>query len=82
MQPHLTPRPLSRLTWSYLLPQCVQLPKLCESGKAGRTREYQFRELAYEVIPATRVQDSDFTPEPELVSLRSGLSRRSDHRAP
>jgi DNA-directed RNA polymerase specialized sigma24 family protein len=35
------------------------------------TREYQFRELTYEVIPANRVQESDFTPEPELLSRRS-----------
>jgi DNA-directed RNA polymerase specialized sigma24 family protein len=37
-------------------------------------REYQFKELTYEMIPANRVQDSDFTPEPELFSLRSGLA--------
>ena len=38
------------------------------------TREYRFRELKYEVVPANQVQSSDFDPDPELSSLRSGLS--------
>lgn len=37
------------------------------------TREYRFRELKYEVVPANQVQNSDFDPGPELSSLRSGL---------
>jgi hypothetical protein len=37
------------------------------------TREYWFRELKYEVVPANQVQNSDFDPDPDLSSLRSGL---------
>jgi DNA-directed RNA polymerase specialized sigma24 family protein len=37
------------------------------------TREYRFKELTYEVKSPSQVQESDFDPSPELVSLRSGL---------
>jgi DNA-directed RNA polymerase specialized sigma24 family protein len=43
------------------------------------TREYRFKELKYEVVPANQVRNSDFDPDPELSSLRSGLpSTRPD----
>jgi RNA polymerase sigma factor (sigma-70 family) len=42
--------------------------------EATYTHEYRFRTLTYEVIPPSRVQDSDFAPDHTLVSLRSGLS--------
>jgi DNA-directed RNA polymerase specialized sigma24 family protein len=35
-------------------------------------REYRFAELKYEVVPANRVENSDFDPDSELSSLRSG----------
>jgi DNA-directed RNA polymerase specialized sigma24 family protein len=41
--------------------------------KGRETREYRFKELKYEVVPANQVQNSDFDPAPELSSLRSGL---------
>jgi DNA-directed RNA polymerase specialized sigma24 family protein len=48
--------------------------------RTGReTREYRFKELKYEVVPANQVQNSDFDPDPELSSLRSDLpSSRPD----
>ncbi len=32
----------------------------------GETRVYRFQELSFEVVPADRVLDSDFDPDPEL----------------
>jgi DNA-directed RNA polymerase specialized sigma24 family protein len=37
------------------------------------TREYRFKELTYEVKSPSQVQESDFDPSPDLLSLRSGL---------
>jgi RNA polymerase sigma factor (sigma-70 family) len=36
------------------------------------TREYRFRNLTYEVVPAAQVLDSDFSPPSSSASLRSG----------
>jgi DNA-directed RNA polymerase specialized sigma24 family protein len=38
-----------------------------------QTRDYEFRELTYEVIPADRLKESDFDPDPKLVSLHPGI---------
>ena len=40
----------------------------------AQTRDYEFRELTYQVIPADRLKESDFDPDPELVSLHSTIT--------
>jgi hypothetical protein len=38
----------------------------------GKTREYRFRRLTYEVVRADQVLDSDFTPPSNFANLRPG----------
>ncbi|GGG86449.1 hypothetical protein GCM10011585_32980 [Edaphobacter dinghuensis] len=41
--------------------------------REGRqTREYQFRRLTYEILPAVKTLDSNFEPDPSLVAQPSG----------
>jgi DNA-directed RNA polymerase specialized sigma24 family protein len=47
--------------------------ELLRLRNGDETREYRFKELTYEVKSPSQVQESDFDPSPELVSLRSGL---------
>jgi RNA polymerase sigma factor (sigma-70 family) len=37
-------------------------------------RQYQFKELTYEVLQPAQLRDSDFEPDTQLVSLRSGIT--------
>jgi RNA polymerase sigma factor (sigma-70 family) len=39
-----------------------------------QVRQYQFKELTYEVLQPNQLRDSDFEPDTQLVSLRSGLT--------
>lgn len=39
-----------------------------------QVRQYQFRELTYEVLQANQFSESDFEPDAQLVSLRSGIT--------
>jgi DNA-directed RNA polymerase specialized sigma24 family protein len=41
----------------------------------GRTREYRFQQLTYEVVPPNQVIESDFVLGSELVGLRTGVGR-------
>jgi DNA-directed RNA polymerase specialized sigma24 family protein len=47
--------------------------EMLQLRNGDETREYRFKELTYEVKSPSQVQESDFDPSPELVSLRSGL---------
>jgi DNA-directed RNA polymerase specialized sigma24 family protein len=39
-----------------------------------QVRDYEFRELSYEVVPADRLKESDFDPDPDLVSLHPTIT--------
>ncbi len=39
----------------------------------GSDREYRFRELTYDVVPASAVMDQDFTPDVDLRASRAAL---------
>jgi RNA polymerase sigma factor (sigma-70 family) len=47
-------------------------------AEEGKTREYRFRRLTYEVVRADQVLDSDFTPPSDLASLRPGRLGSTD----